>query len=221
MCVDCPTRACRGQRFAPPLMPQPLGGQGTVGIVERESEQVFRIETKSLVLRPFEIGDTAAAYTLSNEPSSRQWLPSQVYADEAEARRVLEFLIDQFAAPADPRRGAYVLAVDHRDDGTLIGHVGLSPFEGDVEIGFTVAEAYQRRGLAVEAVVAACRWAFGKFGLPRILGITAQSNQGSREVLARARFEHQVDRVMCFQGTDQAVSVYSLRRPAAPTAEME
>jgi len=189
--------------------------------MEKESGQLFRIETKVLVLRPFELGDTAAVHRLSNERSSRQWLPSQVYADEAEAREGLGFLIDQYTAPADPRRGAYVLAVDHRDDGTLIGHVGLSPFEGDVEIGFAVAEAYQHQGLAVEAVVAACGWAFGRFGLPRILAITARSNGGSRKVLARAGFEHQVDRVMCFQGTDQTVSVYYLRRPGALTADEE
>jgi RimJ/RimL family protein N-acetyltransferase len=168
------------------------------------------METKALVLRPFEVRDAAAVYALSNESSAQQWLPSQVYADEAEARRVLESLIAQYAAPADPRHGAYVLAVDHRSDGTLIGHVGLSPFDGDVEIGFAVAEAYQRRGLAVEAVVATCWWAFGRFGLPRIVAVTAQSNVGSRAVLARAGFKHQMDRGMCFQGTERIVSVYSL-----------
>ena len=183
--------------------------------MERESGQLVRIETETLILRPFELGDAATVYALSNEPASRQWLPSQVYADEVEARGVLKFLIEQFAAPANPRLGPYVLAVDHRGDGTLIGHVGLSPFEDDVEVGFAVAEAYQGQGLAVEAVTAACRWAFGKFGLPKILAIAAQSNLGSRKVLARAGFEHHVDRVMCFQATEQAVSVYYLSGPEA------
>jgi ribosomal-protein-alanine N-acetyltransferase len=186
-----------------------------VGDVESESRQLFRIETEALVLRPFELGDAPAVYALSNEPAARQWLPSQVYADEVAARGVLKFLIEQYAAPADPRRGPYVLAIDHRSDGTLIGHVGLSPFEDDVEVGFAVAEAYQRQGLAVEAVIAACRWALGRFGLPRILAIAAQSNLGSRKVLARAGFKHQADRVMCFQATEQAVSVYCLSGPEA------
>ena len=83
-------------------------------------------------------------------------------------------------------------------------------FAGDVEIGFAIAEAYQRQGLAVEAVVAACRWAFRTFELPRILAIAARSNRGSRKVLARAGFEHQRDQIMCFQATEQAVSVYCL-----------
>jgi RimJ/RimL family protein N-acetyltransferase len=46
--------------------------------------------------------------------------------------------------------------------------------------------------------------------LSRILAIAAQSNQGSRKVLARAGFEHQTDRVMDFQGVEQAVSEYAL-----------
>lgn len=177
---------------------------------ESEPGRPFRIETQALVLRPFTLEDTAHVYALNKEPSARQWLPSQVYADEAEARAVLEFLIDQFTVPGDPRRGAYVMAIDHRRDNKLIGHVGLSPFEGDVEVGFAIAEAYQRRGLAVEAVTGACRWALGRFGLARILAITAHSNRGSRKVLARAGFEHHEDRVMCFQGTEQMVSVYCL-----------
>jgi RimJ/RimL family protein N-acetyltransferase len=186
---------------------------GPLGNVEYDSGQLFQIETEALVLRPFELGDVAAVWALSNEPASRQWLPSQVHADEGEARGVLKSLIEQYAAPADPRGGPYVLAVDHRVDGTLIGHVGLSPFGGEVEVGFAVAEAYQRQGFAVEAVVAACRWAFGRFGLPRILAIAAKSNDASRKVLARAGFVHRADRFMCFQGTEQAVSEYSLARP--------
>jgi len=182
----------------------------TVGSKEDELGHLFQIETDALVLRPFGLQDAAAVCALSNEPSSKKWLPSQVHADEDEARGVLRFLIKQYAEPADPRRGPLVLAVDHRDDGALIGHVGLSPFEGDVEIGFAVAEAYQRQGLAVEAVIATCGWALGRFRLPRILAITAQSNRGSRKVLTRAGFEHQEDRVMCFQATDQTVSVYYL-----------
>ena len=184
-----------------------------MGSVETESGHAFRIETEALVLRPFELGDASTVFALSNESAYRQGLPSQVYADETEARGALEFLIEQFAAPADPRRGPCVLAIDHRRDRTLIGHVGLSPLEGDVEVGYAIAEAYQRQGLAVEAVIAACRWALGKFGLPRILALTAHSNQGSRKVLARAGFEHQEDRVMAFQGTEETVSVYYLFGP--------
>ena len=60
-----------------------------MGNVEGEPGPPFRIETDSLILRPFELGDAATVYAQSNEPASRQWLPSQVQAGEAEARALL------------------------------------------------------------------------------------------------------------------------------------
>jgi RimJ/RimL family protein N-acetyltransferase len=152
-------------------------------------------------------------FVLSNEDASRAWLPSQIYRDEVHAVSALTFLIDQFATPGDPRHGAYVLGIEHRSSGDLIGHVGFSPYEDDVEIGFAVAQAYQRRGLAVEAIVAGCRWVFQEFELDRILGIASVANVGSRRALARAGFVHLEDKVMNAQGTVQPVSFYALAAP--------
>jgi RimJ/RimL family protein N-acetyltransferase len=167
------------------------------------------LKTASLVLRPFTLGDAPRMFVLSQEDASRTWLPSQVYPDEVSAVSALTFLLDQFATPGDPRRGPYVLGIEHRTCGTLIGHVGFSPYEGDVEIGFAVAREYQRRGLAVEAIVAACSWVFQEFELARILGVVSVANIGSCRTLARAGFVHQEDKVVNAQGTVQPVSVYA------------
>lgn len=172
------------------------------------------LKTASVVLRPFRIEDAPRMFVLSQEDDYRTWLPSQIYRDEAHAGSVLTSLMNQFAAPGDPRHGAYVLAIDHRTSGTLIGHVGFSPYEDDVEIGFAVAKEYQRRGLAVEAIKAGCRWIFQEFDLARILGIASVANVGSRSALVRAGFLHLEDKVMNAQGTVQRVSFYALTAPA-------
>jgi ribosomal-protein-alanine N-acetyltransferase len=125
-------------------------------------------------------------------------------------RSVLESLIGQYSSPANPRQGAYVLAIEHKADRTVIGHVGLSPIDDDVEIGFAIAQRYQGRGFAAEAIVAASWWAFESFALDRILGITSAANIASKRALLRAEFVHQGDKVMRFQGTEQSVSVYAL-----------
>jgi RimJ/RimL family protein N-acetyltransferase len=176
--------------------------------------------TPSLLVRPFVREDAATALALSREASLRTWIPSQVYRDEAHATAVLEFLIGQFAAPADPRRGPFVLGLEHRADRELIGHVGLSPFEGEVEIGYAVAERYQGRGLASEAVVAVTRWAFAAFGIERLLGVTAAANVASQRTLERAGFALADERRMVFQGAEQDVRVYVLaaRREASADA---
>src|SRR5215510_5317141 len=132
-------------------------------------------ETRSLLLRRFVPEDAVAVHALSDEETSRTWLPSQVYRDHAHACSVLESLIRHYSHPGNPKEGPYVLAIECRTDGTLIGHVGFSPLGGDVEIGFSIAERCQRLGLATEAIGAASRWAFKTFGLERIVGVTSQA----------------------------------------------
>lgn len=139
----------------------------------------------------------------------RTWLPSQVYRDEAHAASVVAFLISQYRVPGDPRIGPYVLGIEARSSGELIGHVGLSPLGEDVEIGFAIEESHQRRGLATEAVRAACQWAVGAFSITTILGVTAARNSASQGVLLRAGFSRQREEVMRFQGVEQTVIVFA------------
>lgn len=169
------------------------------------------IETRRLLLRHLVPEDARTMRILSNEEPSRVWLPSQIWNDDAHASARLQYLIDCCSAPADPRLGPYVLAIEHRADRQLIGHVGFSPFEDDVEIGFAIAQDYQRQGLATEAIVAGSRWAFEAFELGRILGITARANVASQRSLSRAGFIYEGERVMNFQGDEQSVSVYALQ----------
>jgi hypothetical protein len=44
------------------------------------------LETRSLILRRLVPEDVVAVHTLSDEESSRTWLPSQVYRDREEVR---------------------------------------------------------------------------------------------------------------------------------------
>ena len=172
------------------------------------------LETKSLSLRHFVSKDAVAFHTLSDETTSRTWLPSQVYRDRAHACSVLESLIRHYSSPGNPTEGPYVLAIEHRTDSALIGHVGFSPLGNDVEVGFSIAERYQRQGLATEAIDAASRWAFRTFGLKRILGVTSNANIASMHTLQRAGFVHEEDRVMNFQGREADVCIYVLSRGA-------
>ena len=168
------------------------------------------IETPSLLLRHFALGDAPAALFLSNEAASRTWLPSQVYRDHEHALSALAFLIRHYPTPGNPQHGPYVLAVEHRASGALIGHVGFSPLEDEVEIGFSIAQDYQRRGLATEAIIAASRWAFEAFALDQIVAVTPAANTASKRTLARAGFVFKEDKSMNFQGVVQDVSVYVL-----------
>lgn len=135
----------------------------------------------------------------------RTWLPSQVYRDELHAASVLKFLISQYETSGDPRIVPLVLGVELKATCDLVGHVGLSPLEESVEIGFAVELCQQRKGIATEAVRAMCAWAARSFALQKILGITALQNKPSQGVLLRAGFLRKKEQAMRFQGTEQSV----------------
>jgi len=153
---------------------------------------------------------------LNGEPSTRRWLPSHVYADMSEATSRMRYLISCYSSPGDPRLGPYVLGVEHLANGALLGHVGFSPFDSDVEVSYAIAEGSRGRGYGSEALLNACQWAAEDFNLPSLLAITEAENAPSRRTLERAEFVHAEDTLMQFQGNQQTVSRYLWRRANEP-----
>jgi ribosomal-protein-alanine N-acetyltransferase len=170
------------------------------------------ISTASLLLRALVPEDAGKMFRMSQEDGMRTWLPSQVYQDEAHASSVLDFLISQYSEPGDPRIGPYVLGTEIRSSGELVGHVGFSPLDDAVEVGFAIESAHQGKGLATEAVRAACEWAADAFSMATILGVTAVQNKASQGVLQRAGFARQKQEVISFQGKDQPVIYFAYAR---------
>ena len=117
--------------------------------------------------------------------------------------------------PAIRAWAPYVLAVDDGRSDELLGHVGFSPLQGEVEVSFAIAESARKRGYAVEALLHGCGWIAGAFGLPSIVAVTAAGNAASRRTLERAGFAHERDEPMRFQGEEALVSRYRWRRDLA------
>lgn len=161
------------------------------------------IDTPFLRLRHIVVEEAVRMMELNAEPSTRRWLPSHVYANAQEATERTRHLISCYASPGDPRQGPYVLAIEHLASGELLGHVGFSPLDDDVEVSYAVAEGHRNRGYGAEALLHACRWAARSFGLPGLLAITEVENAPSRRTLERAEFVHRKDSVMQFQGADR------------------
>lgn len=176
------------------------------------------ITTGSLVLRRFVLEDAEAILQLNAEPSTRLWLPSHVYSSSAEAQAALEFLISAYSSPGDPQRGPYVLAVECAGDRQLLGHVGFSPIDGEVEVSYSIAESARGRGLGAQAVAGACAWVNDAFGVRTVIALTATENIPSRRTLERAGFVHAWDEGIEFQGVHQTVSRYSCTLPVRVTA---
>jgi RimJ/RimL family protein N-acetyltransferase len=170
--------------------------------------QGLPVETPSLRLRHFVPEDAAPMMVLNAESSTRRWLPSHVYPTFEDALSRLGFLISCYTTPGHPRRGPYVLAVEHKHGATLLGHVGFSPFDDEVEVSYAIAESSRGCGFGTEAVVHACNWIAAAFAVPRVLAITESANVDSCRLLDRASFVRVLEKVMMFQGHEQLVSRY-------------
>ena len=144
------------------------------------------ISTSRLFLRPFTLADAPKLLVMSAEAGMRRWIPDQVYRDEAHAEEVVRALTAFTTMPPDPARQPYVLGIEHA--GQLIGHVGLSPVRGSVEIGYAIEEQLHGKGFATEAVSVMSGWALTTLALPEVLGVVAADNLSSCRVLEKAGF---------------------------------
>jgi RimJ/RimL family protein N-acetyltransferase len=141
-----------------------------------------------VTLRYFVAEDAPKVFAMSQESALRIWLPDQVYESEASTLELLRYLIESCRDPGTPMRAPYVLGVCLNRSRELIGHVGLSPRDGEVEVGYAIGERHQGRGFASEAVRAMVEWALPRFALTRVLGIVARDNAASCKVLQYAGF---------------------------------
>jgi [ribosomal protein S5]-alanine N-acetyltransferase len=128
--------------------------------------------------------------------------------------QALEFLVEM-AAVTTLVPGDWVqlgIAESQRDD--LIGDIGL--FLGadgqEAEIGFTLARAWQRQGLAAEAVQAAIRLVFDCSGAQRLRAITDARNLPSIGLLRRVGFTHVETHDTMFRGEPCTEWVFRLVR---------
>ncbi len=107
------------------------------------------------------------------------WRPASV----AEAAAFIE---RQAGASLDIPDSWFQRAIRLRDDGTLIGDVGIhlpAEAEGSVEFGISIAPAHQGRGYACESMRAVFELVFGRLGRHRIHASADPRNLASMTML--------------------------------------
>jgi ribosomal-protein-alanine N-acetyltransferase len=170
------------------------------------------IMSRTVALRYFVPEDAPKVFVMSQEPGMRTWLPDQVYKSELRALEVLRYLIEKYRDPGTPSLAPYVLGVCLNDSGELIGHVGVSPLNGQIEIGYAIEDRHQGKGCASQAARAMSEWALTRFALPRVLGIVATDNAASCKVLQYAGFELIEESMGKLHGRSGLVRIYEKAR---------
>ena len=83
-------------------------------------------ETAHLRVRQFESEDALSLYKNHDEAEVKKWIPNESYADLEEAQNAIKFYIRCVSRKQLP----YVLAVELKETGELIGDTGANQVEG-------------------------------------------------------------------------------------------
>jgi RimJ/RimL family protein N-acetyltransferase len=146
--------------------------------------------TEQLILRPFEPADTDAVYAACQDPEIPRWtsVPSP-YTREHAVGFVAQTCPDGWR---DDR--LYNFAVTAKDDGRLVGSMGLVRLEllrapqRQAELGYWTVKEARGRGYTAQAASAVVRWAFEELGVERLEWLAEAGNNGSRAVALKTGF---------------------------------
>ncbi len=143
-------------------------------------------------LRPLGADDAEAAlgYAVANRGFLEQWEPvrgKDWFTIDAQLADIRSSLADQ---AADRRHAFGVFS-----DGELVGRIALSNLVRGVfqnaYLGYSVAERWNGRGFASEAVSLAVGFAFAELALHRVQAAVMPRNAGSIRVLAKNGFREE------------------------------
>ena len=148
----------------------------------------YMFETENLRVRRFEPDDAPRLYAYHLDEAVKKWIPNECYADIEEAHGAIDF----FASCVDADRLPYVLAVELKETGELIGDTGVNEVDGmpgEVEIGYVISQNHSGKGYATELVKAMTEYVVAAFGVKALYGRVMHGNDASARVLEKNGYE--------------------------------
>ena len=151
---------------------------------EGKRDMNYLFESARLGMRRFRPEDAEQLYAIHLDGEVKQWIPNESYEDLNEAKEAAAF----FGECVDRNELPYVLAIEIKDTGELIGDIGINEVEGksdEVEIGFVICREYRGKGYATEAVQAMKGFAVSAFQTKMLYGRVMKGNNASVRVLEK------------------------------------
>lgn len=149
-------------------------------------EYIF--ETEHLKIRKFALDDARSLYKNHLEEDVIKWIPNESYVNIEEAKEAINFYIDC----ANNKHLPYVLAVELKSTGELIGDTGVNEVAGnikEVEIGYGICKKYSGKGYATELLRAMTKYIAETFEIDILYGRVMHGNNASVRVLEKNGYE--------------------------------
>jgi RimJ/RimL family protein N-acetyltransferase len=149
----------------------------------------MRLETEKLTLREFTLNDLDAFAWLMADPEVMRFSLSGPMNRELASEYLQKRILDHYV-----KYGYGLYAVVQKADNCLIGFVGLIgqniDGESKVELGYRLHPKYWGKGLATEACLAVCQYAFTQLGMDELISIIDPKNTRSLEVAKRVGMKY-------------------------------
>ncbi len=146
------------------------------------------LETERLLIRKFRDEDARQLYENHRNEEVRKWFPNECYADLGEAQGAIRF----YADCVDKGHLPFVLGVELKETGELIGDTGISEVDGnpdESEIGYCIGRKYRGSGYATELLGAISAFVVSRFGIRVIYGRVVHGNEASAKVLEKNGYQ--------------------------------
>ncbi len=142
------------------------------------------LETERLLLRRFRDEDAEATARLAGDRAI--WRTTIAIPHPYEPSMAREWFATHAASLEQGTE--VVFAIARREDGTLVGAVGLSSISLEhsrAELGYWVGRPFWNRGYCTEAARAALVYAFDRLGLARVYAAHFRGNDASGRVMEK------------------------------------
>lgn len=148
---------------------------------------MMQLETERLIIREIVESDWEHIHTYTSLPevtTHTAWGPNSEEATQDYVKYVIEL------QQAEPREG-YELAICLKQDGTLIGGIGIHVMDTNAELGYVLNPSYQGRGYATEAARAILEFGFNTLRVHRIFAKCRPENSSSEKVMLHIGMERE------------------------------
>ncbi|MDY7990927.1 GNAT family protein [Paenibacillus polymyxa] len=139
----------------------------------------MQFETNRLIIRDIGRSDWESIHTYTSLPEVTRytaWGPNTEEDTKAYIEQVL-------ASQQEQPRQDYELAVCLKNNGTLIGGVGIHVKDTNAEMGYVLNPDYQGKGYAAEAARAILDFGFSTLAVHRIYATCRPENKASEKVM--------------------------------------
>lgn len=140
-------------------------------------------ETERLLIRPISVDDADLIFRLYNMPNFIKYIGNRNINSLSDAENYIKFkFLPQFEKLGF---GNYLITL--KEGNQKIGGVGIFEREGldVVDIGFSVLEKFEGKGLMFEAAQKIKSVGMDEFGLKKISAITSKDNLSSQKLIER------------------------------------